>query len=64
MPLPFIYAVYVNDMEFNMNNTGTWVRMNDMKILLLLCANEAVSYSATQAVLQSTINELQKHCER
>ena len=61
---PFLFAVYVNDLEYNMRNTGAGVTVNDMKIFLLLYADDAVIFSETPTGLQSGINELQKYCER
>ena len=61
---PFLFAVYVNDLEYNMRNTGAGVTVNDMKIFLHLYADDAVIFSETPTGLQSGINELQKYCER
>ena len=41
-----------------MRNTGAGVTVNDMKIFLLLYANDAVIFSGTPTGLQSGINEL------
>ena len=61
---PFLFAVYVNDLEYNMRNTGAGVTVNDMKIFLLLYADDAVIFSEISTGLQSGVNELQKYCER
>ena len=61
--MPFPFAVYVNDLEYDMRNTGAGVTVNDMKIFLLLYADDAVIFSETPTGLQSGINELQKYCE-
>ena len=61
---PFLFAVYVNDLEYNMRNTGSGITVNDMKIFLLLYVDDAVIFSETPTGLQSGINELQKYCER
>ena len=37
---PFLFAVYVNDLEYNMRNTGAGVTVIDMKIFLLLYADD------------------------
>ena len=58
MLFPFLVAVYVNDLEYNMRNTGAGVTVNDMKIFLLLYTDDAVIFSETPTGLQSGINEL------
>ena len=64
MPFPFLFAVCVNDLQYNMRNTGAGVTVNDMKIFLLLYADDVLVFSETPTGLQSGINELQTYCER
>ena len=64
MPFPFLFVVYVNELKYNMRNTGAGVTVNDMKIFLLLYADDAVIFSETPTGLQSGMNELRKYCER
>ena len=44
---PFLFAVYVNDLEYSMRNTGAGVTVIDMKIFLLLYSDDAVIFSET-----------------
>ena len=61
---PFLFAVYVNDLETKLENTGVGVKVADLKILLLFYADDAVIFSETASGLQEGIDRLYEYCNR
>ena len=61
---PFLFAVYVNDMEQCLDNENAGVTIADVKILLLFYADDLVLFSETAEGLQSEINKLADYCDR
>ena len=61
---PFLFAMYVNDMEevFSRGNTG--VTVDDVKLFLLFYADDAVIFAESAEQLQNGIDILFKYCNR
>ena len=61
---PFLFSMYVNDLEEKLAGTGAGVTFEDMKILLLFYADDVVIFSESAQGLQSGINSLHEYCNR
>ena len=61
---PFLFAMYINDLEiyFSANNSG--ITASHMKMFLLLYANDIVIFVDSVEELQSEINTLYAYCDR
>ena len=61
---PFLFSMYVNDLESHLAGQGAGVSIFDVKFLLLLYADDVVIFSDTPEGLQSQINKLFVYCQR
>ena len=42
---PFLFAIYVNDLEVSLNGASAGVTISDVKFLLLLYADDVVNFA-------------------
>ena len=61
---PFLFAMYVNDLEFKLSSTSAGISVDDMKILLLFYADDVVIFGDTPDGLQSGIDSLFEYCNK
>jgi hypothetical protein len=61
---PFLFAVYLNDLEDTLSHTGAGIKVQDVKMCLLLYADDAVIFSDTPVGLQDEIDTLRHYCNR
>ena len=61
---PFLFAMYINDMEEKLSNEGAGVKIEDMRILLLFYADDCVIFSETPQGLQREIDSLFEYCSK
>ena len=59
---PFLFAMYLNDFENALNSADTGLTIGQVKLFLLLYADDAVIISETPEKLQEAINELHVYC--
>ena len=60
---PFLFSLYVNDLESHLAGQGAGVSIFDVKFLLLLYADDVIFIRYPQS-LQSQINKLFVYCQR
>ena len=61
---PFLFAMYVNDMEEALSRGNTGVTVDDVKLFLLCYADDAVIFAESAEELQNGIDRLFKYCNR
>ena len=61
---PFLFAIYVNDLEEKLSNSAVGVSFADIKILLLFYADDLVIFSETAQGLQEGLDDLHDYCNR
>ena len=61
---PFLFAVYINDMEQKLSSNASGVTIDDVKILLLFYADDCVIFSETPQGLQREIDSLFEYCNK
>ena len=61
---PFLFAVYINDLEISLSDVDAGVTINDLKILVLFYADDVVIFSETATGLQNEIDKLLQYCSR
>ena len=61
---PFLFAIYINDMENSLNHEDAGVSIADIKILLLFYADDVVIFSETPSALQGEIDRLSIYCQK
>ena len=62
---PFLFAMYVNDLEQELDNNGiTGIDVGMVKLLLLLYADDIVLFGKTPDELQKSLNILEAYCDR
>ena len=61
---PFVFAMYINDMECALSRGNTGVTIDDVKLLLLFYADDAVIFAESIEELQNDINILHDYCNR
>ena len=61
---PFLFAVYVNDMEEHLSDENAGVTIEDVKLVLLFYADDLVMFSDTPEGLQLQIDNLFTYCNR
>ena len=59
---PFLFAMYLNDFENALSSADTGLTIGQVKLFLLLCADDAVILTETPEKLQEAINELFVYC--
>ena len=61
---PFLFAIYVNDLEEVLLDDSAGVSILDFKLLLLFFADDFVIFNETPSGLQSEINKLKDYCNK
>lgn len=62
---PFLFAMYVNDLETTLNTSGiTGLNINMLKLFILFYADDAVLLSESREDLQNGLNTLSAYCDR
>ena len=62
---PFLFAMYVNDLEQELDNNGVnGIDIGMVKLLLLLYADDIVLFWKTPDELQKSLDILESYCER
>ena len=62
---PFLFAMYVNDLEQELDNNGvSGIDIGMIKLLLLLYADDIVLFGKTPAELQKSLDILEAYCDR
>ena len=61
---PFLFSMYINDMEAVLSNDSNGVTINDIRIILLFYADDCVVFSETPEGLQREIDLLYDYCNR
>lgn len=61
---PFLFAIYVNDLETYLHEDDAGVTILDVKFLLLLYADDVVIFAETPEGLQKRIDKLFRYCQR
>ena len=61
---PFLFAMYVNDMESKLAERNDGISIDDIRLLLLFYADDCVLFSETPEGLQSLIDDLQSYCSK
>ena len=61
---PFLFAVYVNDLEEKLSENEAGICIQDLKLVSLFYADDVVIFSSTQSGLQSEIDRLYDYCNK
>ena len=61
---PFLFAIYVNDLESNMANVNTGINVLYVKMFILFYADDAVIFATSAKELQTGINAFHEYCMR
>ena len=61
---PFLFAMYINDMEEVLSSDTNGITINDIRVLLLFYADDCVLFSETPEGLQREIDLLYEYCNR
>ena len=62
---PFLFAMYINDMEQDLENNGVnGIDVGMFKLLLLLYADDIVLFGNTSEELQKSLDVLEEYCDR
>ena len=61
---PFLFAMYVNDMEQNLTESGIGIPLGDMKISMLFYVDDLVIFSDSPNGLQNGITALHGYCTK
>ena len=61
---PFLFAMYVNDLESHLHSADGGVTISDFKLMLLLYADDLVIFSETPEALQLQIDKLYNYCQK
>ena len=61
---PFLFAIYINDLEDNIAENNAGITIGDIKMFLLFYADDVVLFSETPAGLQSEIDKLYDYCNK
>ena len=61
---PFLFAMYINDLESHLCSTNAGVTIDDVRFLLLLYADDLVIFSESPDALQLQINKMYEYCHR
>ena len=61
---PFLFSMYLNDIEECLEKPGAGITIDHMKFLLLLYADDIVIFAESAESLQSTIDDLFIYCAR
>ena len=61
---PFLFAMYINDLESVIDGPDAGITINHVKLLLLLYADDIVIFADSAESLQNEINKLYAYCGR
>ena len=61
---PFLFAIYINDIEKSIDTPDSGVTILHVKLLLLLYADDVVIFSHSSQALQNSINRLYDYCNK
>ena len=62
---PFLFALFINDIELNLQeNLNDGISIDKLQLYLLLFADDAVIFSETRAGLQNHLNNLESYCQK
>ena len=61
---PFLFAIYINDMENALRGENAGVTIGDLKLLLLFYADDVIILSEDPQTLQEEINKLYMYCNK
>ena len=61
---PFLFSMYVNDIEECLSKPGSGITIEHLKLSLLLYADDVVIFAESAESLQSTIDDLFIYCNR
>ena len=62
---PFLFALFINDIELNLQeNFNDGVSVEQLQLYLLLFADDAVLFSETREGLQNHLNNLENYCRK
>ena len=61
---PFLFAMYVNDLESHLCSPDAGITIDDVRFLLLLYADDLVIFSESPDALQLQINKMYEYCHR
>ena len=61
---PFLFAMYVNDLEYSLNFQGAGITISYVKMLFLLYADDVVIFAETAEYLQTEIDKLHTYCNK
>ena len=61
---PFLFAMYVNDLESHLHSADGGVTISDFKLMLLLYADDLVIFAETPEALQLQIDKLYNYCQK
>ena len=62
---PFLFSMYINDMEQELENNGVnGIDIGMVKLLLLLYADDIVLFGNTPEELQKSLDILEEYCDR
>ena len=61
---PFLFALYINDIEKCLDSPNSGITIAHVKFLLLLYADDVVIFAESANALQSEINNLYIYCKR
>ena len=61
---PFLFAMYINDLENSLTSNESGITILDVKLLLLLYADDVVIFAESSTNLQNSIDRLYDYCTR
>ena len=61
---PFLFAIYINDLEYSLNQCNTGIHFGNFKIVSLLYADDIILLSDSVQGLQNGLNCLYDFCDR
>ena len=61
---PFLFSLYINDLEECLNVPGAGVTVEHLKLLILLYADDVVIFAESPELLQMEIDVLYNYCEQ
>ena len=61
---PFLFAIYVNDLESNLANVDTGIQILHVKLFVLFYADDAVIFANCSEDLQNAIDEFERYCSK
>ena len=62
---PFLFALFINDIELNLQeNLNDGICVEQLQLYLLLFADDAVLFSETREGLQNHLNNLENYCRK